>query len=430
MTRFSIKRYMPRSLYGRAATILLVPIITIQVVVSLVFIQRLYEDVTVQMTQNLIPQLELLLSAPSQEMTRHAAILQLDVTAAEEPVEDRLRILDLSGRVIRDTLRAEFSSLASVDLIENRKQVHLSFETEPGVLNIRFPRSRVSARNPHQLLVWMLATGALMTLIAYQFLRNQLRPIKRLAHAAEAFGKGQVLTYHPAGASEVRSAGSAFLNMRSRIERQTQQRTMMLSGVSHDLRTPLTRLKLGLSMQDDTAEKEALLADVTEMEALITAFLDFAHADATEDLEECDIVDLVRNTVENAIRADKKVSLGTLPETPQTHNIRPIAIRRTLENLIGNATRYGTSARVSLQALERTVRISVEDDGPGIPMDQREKALRPFVRLDQARNQNKGAGVGLGLAIAKDVARSHGGSLQLGESEELGGLKIDLVLPR
>ncbi len=433
MTQFSIKRYLPRSLYGRAALILLVPIITIQLVVSFAFIQRLYEDVTVQMTQNMVPQLELLLDAvPNGEgaLSEAADTLQLGANLPAEALKERVRFYDLSGRAVRDTLQSSFPALTGVDLVENRKVVRLAFDTPQGMMQVSFPRSRVSARNPHQLLVLMLATGALMTLIAYLFLRNQLKPIRRLATAAEAFGKGQIVPYHPSGANEVRSAGGAFLNMRSRIERQTQQRTLMLSGVSHDLRTPLTRLKLGLSMQPQDADTDALLGDVGEMENLISAFLDFARADATEELEPCDPADLVREVAANAQRAGQAVTLGTMPEEPGEMKLRPMAIKRALENLAGNATRYGPNARLSVEVLETAVRIRVEDDGPGIPDDKREEALKPFARLDAARNQNKGSGVGLGLAIAADIARSHGGTLRLGESEALGGLCVDLVLPR
>ncbi len=433
MDRYSIKRLLPRSLYGRAALILLVPIVTIQLVVSFAFIQRLYEDVTVQMTQNMVPQLELMLkTAPLGELalTERAQTLQLEAQLPGEQIEPRVRFYDLSGRAVRDTLRMRFDELTGVDLVENRKMVRLALQTEAGIMEVAFPRSRVSARNPHQLLVLMLATGALMTLIAYLFLRNQLRPIRRLAIAAEAFGKGQILPYYPSGANEVRSAGGAFLNMRSRIERQTQQRTLMLSGVSHDLRTPLTRLKLGLSMQEQSKDTDALLSDVGEMENLITAFLDFARADATEELELCDLTELITGIVSNAQRADQSVKLGQTPDHPLNLKLRPMAIKRALENLIGNATRYGTNGRVSVDALETAVRITVEDDGPGIPESQREEALKPFARLDASRNQNKGSGVGLGLAIAADIARSHGGSLRLAESEDSGGLRVEFVLPR
>ncbi|MCY4180491.1 MAG: ATP-binding protein [Litoreibacter sp.] len=433
MAGLPIKRLLPRGLYGRAALILLVPIVTIQLVVSFSFIQRLYEDVTVQMTQNMVPQLRYLLKTAeiqSSEIEAQATELGIGAKWAESAMISRIRFYDLSGRAIRDTLVDNVPGVRAVDLVQDRKWVFLSLESGAGPLELSFPRSRVSARNPHQLLVLMLATGILMTVIAFVFLRNQLRPIKRLADAADAFGKGQVVPYHPTGANEVRSAGSAFLNMRSRIERQTQQRTMMLSGVSHDLRTPLTRMKLGLSMQEATPETEALLNDVSDMESLISAFLDFARADATEELEMADPSALVRDIVEKAKRDGRKVALGVLPEGSIEMRFRPLALQRALDNLAGNATRYGTNATVSLDVLESSVRFRVEDDGPGIPEDMRDEALKPFARLDAARNQNKGSGVGLGLAIAADIARSHGGVLRLGESETLGGLSAELVLPR
>lgn len=433
MRQFSFKRYLPRSLYGRAALILLVPIITIQIVVSFAFIQRLYEDVTVQMTQNMVPQISLLTEAAGQsavDLEMRSQRLGVQTRYPADPTETRIRFYDLSGRAIFTTLQRNIDGLTGVDLVENRKAVRIGAMVNGEVLQMVFPRNRVSARNPHQLIVLMLATGALMTLIAYLFLRNQLRPIKRLANAAEAFGKGEVVSYQPSGANEVRSAGGAFLNMRSRIERQTQQRTLMLSGVSHDLRTPLTRLKLGLSMQPHSKDTDALIADVAEMEGLITAFLDFARSDATEELELCDLRALILDIAENAARADQKLSLHKIPDAPVHMTIRPSAIKRALENLTGNATRYGTQARLSLDVLEKSVRITIEDDGPGIPEHKREEALKPFARLDASRNQNKGSGVGLGLSIAADIMRVHGGSLRLGESAEMGGLSAEMVLPR
>ncbi|MEM6407428.1 MAG: ATP-binding protein [Pseudomonadota bacterium] len=428
-----LKRLLPRGLYGRAALILLVPIVTIQLVVSFSFIQRLYEDVTVQMTQNMVPQLRLLLkTAENQraEMPSQAAALGIAAEFEGGEMISRIRFYDLSGRAIRDTLVANLPGVKAVDLVADRKRVFLALDGPTGPLELSFPRSRVSARNPHQLLVLMLATGILMTVIAFMFLRNQLRPIKRLADAADAFGKGQVVPYHPTGANEVRSAGNAFLNMRSRIERQTQQRTMMLSGVSHDLRTPLTRMKLGLSMQKESPETDALLTDVSDMESLIVAFLDFARADATEELENCDPAEILNEIVEKAKWEGRKITLGDVPDISIEMRARPLALKRALENLSGNATRYGTHAVMSLDILEGSVRFRVEDDGPGIPEDRREEALKPFARLDAARNQNQGSGVGLGLAIAADIARGHGGVLRLGTSQKLGGLSAELVLPR
>ncbi|GFE64110.1 ATP-binding protein [Litoreibacter roseus] len=434
MARFSIKRYLPRSLYGRAALILLVPVITIQLVVSFAFIQRLYEDVTEQMTDNLSVGIRYLLSefrtGGPDAMQDAADALQMELTYPGGPVGFERRFFDLSGRVIERQLTESFPALTGVDLVDDRKRVLLGIETGEGLVEISFPRRRVTATNPHQLLVWMVLTGGLMTFVAYQFLRNQLRPIRRLARAAEAFGKGQSETYHPSGAVEVRSAGNAFLNMRSRIERQIEQRTLMLSGVSHDLRTPLTRLKLGLSMQPDTEDTRALIADVDEMEALIAAFLDFARSDAIEDLEPSDPVAVVRAVVDKAQRAGRNVVLKDLPHEPATLTLRPLAIARAVDNLVGNAVRYGTKAAVSVDLLTTALRIRVEDDGPGIPAENRDEALKPFARLDAARNQNAGSGVGLGLAIAADITRSHGGTLRLGESEALGGLSAEIVLPR
>ncbi|SFR47938.1 ATP-binding protein [Litoreibacter janthinus] len=439
MARFTIKRYLPRSLYGRAALILLVPIVTIQLVVSFAFIQRLYEDVTAQMTQNISVELRLLLdvvetapdvAAASRRVGDTAEALDMQVTFPGAEVAERRSFTDLSGRVIRNTLEQQFANLRTVDLVSRDKTVLASIETSKGILEVAFSRRRVAATNPHQLLVLMLFTAILMTIISYLFLRNQLRPIRRLARAAEAFGKGRNEPYYPGGASEVRSAGAAFLNMRARIERQIEQRTLMLSGVSHDLRTPLTRLKLGLAMQQQTEDTQDLIGDVDEMERLIEAFLDFAKADAQEELERCDPVALVKDLVANAQRSGKQVELSDALPEPLSMKLRPLSVQRAVENLINNAVRYGTKAHVDVAILETALRISVEDNGPGIPEAQREQAVKAFSRLDASRNQNAGSGVGLGLAIAADVARSHGGTLRLGDSTTLGGLKAELVLPR
>ena len=432
MPSFSIKRYLPRSLYGRAALILLVPIVTLLFVVSFAFIQRLYEDVTEQMTQNLTIEMGFLLEEVNAGASPEAMgeRLRMDVTPADRLLKDQRRFYDLSGRVIHRVLHDAFPGIKAVDLVRDRKRVAVLLDTEQGPLFVEFPRRRVSASNPHQLIVLMVVTAILMTIISYLFLRNQLRPIRRLARAAEAFGKGRHETYHPGGANEVRSAGAAFLNMRARIERQIEQRTLMLSGVSHDLRTPLTRLKLGLSMQPETADIKALMSDVDEMENLIAAFLDFARADATEDLEDTNPTELLDVVVADAIRAGHDVIFENPERTELLVKMRPQAIRRAIENLIGNAIRYGSKARVSLSVLDTAIRIGIEDDGPGIPVHLREEALKPFARLDEARNQNKGSGVGLGLAIAADITRSHGGTLRLSESAKLGGLNAEIVLPR
>ncbi|NUB42756.1 HAMP domain-containing protein [Fertoebacter nigrum] len=435
-----LKTLMPRSLYGRAALILIVPIVTIQLVVSISFIQRHFERVTQQMTQGLAVDLRYLLteadgaaSAAGAQLRAGRLAQALEFTLAY-PADwnggaDRRDIWDLSGRVVARTLREALPALLAVDLQADSRAVRLLFSTRWGPMAVTVDRRRVTASNPHQLLVLMIFASVLMTVIAYLFLSNQLRPIQRLAIAAEAFGKGRVVPYRPRGAVEVRAAGNAFLDMRARIERQIEQRTLMLSGVSHDLRTPLTRLRLGLSMLPEDDETEALLGDVADMERLVDEFLSFARGDALDEAVEADPVALVRRVVENAQRAGQAVTLGQA-EGAALVRLRPAAVQRALENLVGNAIRYGKRAVVSVVVTDRAVRLVVEDDGPGIPKERRDEALHPFTRLDGARDPNRGGGVGLGLSIATDIARSHGGTLRLGESEALGGLKAEIVLAR
>jgi two-component system osmolarity sensor histidine kinase EnvZ len=433
-----LKRFSPRGLYGRAALILILPVVTLQLVVSVVFIQRHFEGVTRQMTQTAAREVELLLqdiavaSTPEtalEAVADVAALLQIVLRFPSDDAapESQRRWYDLSGLQVIDTFDRLLPRLLAVRLPDDRN-VLLYLDTPPGVLEVTLDRRRVSPSNPHQLFVNMVFFGGLMTLIAFIYLRNQLRPITRLAQAAEAFGKGRTVTYRPSGAVEVRAAGNAFLDMRNRIERQIEQRTLMLSGVSHDLRTPLTRLKLGLSMLDD-ADAADLKRDVDEMQSMLDEFLNFARGISEAEPEPVDPAELLRDLVEDFARAGKAVTLVAV-EGRGTILLRRLAMRRAVENLITNAVRYGSRAEVSMMLTEKSLRIRVEDDGPGIPPAQRSEAVKPFTRLDAARNQNKGSGVGLGLAIATDIARAHGGVLRLGQSERLGGLQADIVIAR
>jgi len=440
-----IKRSVPRSLYGRAALILAVPVLALQVVVSIVFIQRHFDEVTRQMTRGVTLDLRHLLNeteegaTAAEALARTAALrrdLDLDVgLPAADPAPRgtvRRRFYDLSGRALVETLSERLAELRAVDLATSSRHVHIVLDSAHGPMAVTFSRKRVTASNPHQFLVIMGVFGALMTGVAFVYLRNQLRPVTRLAAAADAFGRGRVVPYRPGGALEVRAAGAAFLDMRARIAQQDAQRTMMLSGISHDLRTPLTRLRLALSMLEVDAparEVAAMARDVAEMEALVEAFLQFARGEVDEARHLCRPTELAAQAVEKARRAGGQVTLRPGADRANVQlSLRRLGVARALDNLIGNAVRYAGRAEVSVTCDADSVRFVVEDDGPGIPLELREEALRPFSRLDAARNQNRGSGVGLGLAIAQDVAAGHGGRLVLGDSRRLGGLRADLVL--
>ena len=441
MTFVWLKRYLPRGIYGRAALILMLPVVIIQLVVTVIFAQRHFEGVTHQMTDSLLYELALVLRIVEETPARADVVGAVEaragalnfmirpVEAAEVPNRNAAVWYDYSGRVFMRRMFARLNGLQAVDLTADGR-VLLYLVTEKGVFELDVDRWRISPSNPHQLFVYTIFFGVVMTLIASIYLRNQLRPIKRLADAAEAFGRGRHVPYIPSGAIEVRAAGNAFVDMRARIERQIEQRTLMLSGVSHDLRTPLTRMRLGLTMipEEDAAP---LLDDVDDMQRMLDEFLSFSKVAGEGEVTPEDPRALVRHIVEEAQRAGRDVAL--MPDQGDgegTIELRKIAIRRAVDNLISNAVRYGARAEVSVLFTDKTLRIRVEDDGPGIPEDRRAEAARPFVRLDPARNQDKGSGVGLGLAIATDIARAHGGILRLGEAQHLGGLRADLVIAR
>jgi len=423
-----LKPYLPRGLFARATLTLLLPVVALLVVVTIVFVQRHFQGVTEQMTQTMIREIELVRQAPDPAVTDALEIALRRIPGDAVPDEDRRRWYDLSGIVVIRELRAAFPDLDRV-LLPDDDHVRLVFGDADGALEVAFDRRHVSARRPYLLFVNLLAAAALMTVISYLYLRNQLRPITRLAKAAEAFGRGRSVPYKPAGAVEVKAAGRAFLDMRARIERQIEQRTLMLSGVSHDMRTPLTRLRLGLAMIDED-EAAPLLRDVEDMQRLLDGFLDFARDAQEGEPVPVAVMAFAAQVVEDMRRAGGEVRLVAGEDTDAEVMLRVESMRRAMQNLIGNALRYGTRAEVSVALTERALRIRVEDDGPGIPPDRFEEALRPFTRLDPARNQDRGSGIGLGLSIVMDVARAHGGTLRPGQSPRLGGLMVDLVIPR
>jgi len=428
-----IKSYMPKRLYFRAALILVFPVVFLQLIVSIVFIQRHFEGVTVQMTRTVAAELDLITevieregAVAAQQIARSLG-MSMSIVAQDTRFVERRRIYDLTGLVVRRELLA-LPEILTVDLPDNRK-VNARIKSGEEFFDLQFSRRRVSASNPHQLIVYLLVFGAFFTVIAFFYLRNQLRPITRLADAAEAFGHGENVQYDPSGALEVRAAGQAFLDMRERIQRHLKQRTMILSGVSHDLRTPITRLKLGLSFLPKE-QREPLEKDVEDMNLLLNEFLDFAkfENEAEVPAEETNPSVLIDDLIQNFSRADIKIKT-TGEISNKLFKLKPFAIKRALENLINNAHRYGDQILIEKKIENNFLILSVHDDGPGINESQHDEVLQPFTRLDKSRNQNKGSSVGLGLPIAKEIAEGHGGILKLSRSSLLSGLCVSLIIP-
>ena len=437
-----IKRYLPKSLFGRALMILVLPVVLLQAVLALDFIRRHYDGVSSQMAAGVARELNYAVSVvegAEDVETARARLRQLSAPLGTEfrlaedaqiPREALRRFYDITGGAVEETLKADVRRPITLDLLSSDRYIGAEILTDKGVVQVQIDRRRMIASNPHQLLVITGATSILLVTVAVLFLRNQVRPIRQLAAAADALGRGIALPFEPSGAEEVRRAGGAFLAMRDRIERHVEQRTRMLSGVSHDLRTPLTRMKLALGMLDEGPEIEGLQRDVREMEHMIDTFLAFARGEAAEANEVCDPAALARDVAARASRVGVPVRVWqrggeSLPPVA----LRRSAIERAIGNLVGNAQAFGRTVRLGVERDGLTVCFIVEDDGPGIPEADRAAALRPFVRLDTARNQDRGGGTGLGLAIAADIAHAHGGSLELGESEELGGLRAVLCVP-
>lgn len=439
-----LKRYLPKSLFGRALMILVLPMILLQAVVALVFIQRHYDGVTAQMAGSIARELNYAITQVDAAEDAEAAQLLLarmgrplglemglDEGGRVEPAALRT-FYDVTGGVIAETLRDEVKLPMALDLLSFEKHVETRVATTKGTLRVLIPRRRMNAANPHLLLVWMAVSAALLTGIAIAFLRNQVRPIRELAVAAQAFGHGRAVPFRPGGAEEVRRAGGAFLDMRTRIERHVEQRTRMLSGVSHDLKTPLTRMKLALAVSEPSPELAELKRDVNEMEHMLAAFLAFARGEGGEASGPASPVELAEEVVVDARRNGHSVTVFAQVDTPEQPLIemRRRALKRALANLVSNAATYGSQAALTVRLTRRSAEFTIEDDGPGIPAESREDVMRPFTRLDEARNQDQVSGTGLGLSIALDIARSHGGALELDESPRLGGLRATLQIPR
>ncbi len=334
---------------------------------------------------------------------------------------------NLVDRQLSDALEARVERPFIIDSRSLQNQVEIHVQLPEGVLQAVVERRRLFSSTTYVFFLWMLGTSLVLLSMATLFMRGQVRPIKRLAQAADDFGKGRdVGEFVLDGAAEVEVAGRAFNQMRARIRRQIAQRTEMLAGVSHDLRTPLTRMKLQLAMMGQNPAIEDLKRDVEDMERMVNAYLAFARGEGTEVPTETDIVATVEDVVSGARREGARIGFAAT-DSEITVPLRRDAFRRAVTNIVGNAQRYGGRIEVALNRRRGSVEIVVDDDGPGVPKDSREEVFKPFFRLDASRNEETG-GTGLGLTIARDILRSHGGDLTLGDSP-LGGLRAVLRVP-
>ncbi len=432
------KALLPKSLFGRALIIIVTPVIALQLIAGAVFYERHLQTVTRRLAAavggDIAHLLESMAEAPAEadrarlfERARRNMGLGIrhDPAGPLPPSDPDIRATPLNAELVRN-LESRLPARFSIQHRPDDEIYLIHVETAPGLLRIEVPVKRFTSATAHILAWWVIVSSVLLLAIAILFLRNQIKPIRRLAEAADRFGKGQeVADFKPAGAAEVRQAAAAFLQMRERIERQIRQRTEMLAGVSHDLRTPLTRMKLQLAMLGEAPEIEAMQAEVEEMSGLVDEYLAFARGAQGEAPVETDVARLLAEVVEEARLEGGRIELETRGD--MIAELRPRALKRSVANLVDNARRYAEHTRIEASRSADAILITVDDDGPGIPEAERQEVFRPFRRLDQSRNPDTG-GVGLGLAIARDTIRSHGGDVTLEEAPE-GGLRARVRLP-
>ena len=446
MTQNPIKRYLPKSLLGRAILILLFPIIFIEIVVGIAFIQRHFEQVTNQMSEGIAFEILYIQNEAEngiknklsdKELIKKISNLgekfgfNVNINKKNKLTRStKIDFVDLSGKIFVKNLKEKIDKKSTFDL-SNPREVYIQVLLEKGFLEFQISRKRISASNPHQLLVLMLFVTVLLVLLSLIILKNQIRPIGKLAKAAEAFGKGQFIEFKPGGSDEVRRAGIAFLAMRARIERQIKQRTQMLSGVSHDLRTPLTRLKLSLTLEKKSDEIKEMLEDVNSMEAMLDEFLEFSKSNIKEKSQKVVINDFIKTIVNRNKKHFKNIDLviSKSLEKGFSMKLRINGVKRAIQNIIDNSITYGKKVIIKINKDKNNLVFEFEDDGIGIDEKNYEKAFRPFSRLDESRNQNNHSGVGLGLSIANDVVRMHGGQITLYKSLDLGGLGVRIRIP-
>ncbi len=435
-----IGRRMPTGLYARSLLIIIIPMVVLQSVVAFVFMERHWQMVTERLSTAVVHDIaaiiDVMQSYPQDanyDQIIRIARDRLDLNIAIDPPaplppprpKPFFSILD---QVLSKQVSEQINLPFWIDTVGNSNLIEIRIQLpNKKILRVFAKRSQAYASNTHIFLMWMVGTALVLLGIAILFLRGQIRPILALADAAESFGKGQPTPedFRPRGADEVRRAGAAFIRMRERIEKSIEQRTAMLSGVSHDLRTVLTRFKLQLAIVGDSPEFEGLTQDVDEMQSMLEGYLSFARSEAEEDVGMLDLARLF-DKIETDARLRERCLTSEIRGDPIV-KVRPKAFSRLITNLTANALRYADTVELRAEHETNWLTVLVDDDGPGIPADAREEVFKPFYRLDQARNLDE-TGTGLGLSIARDIARSHGGDVLLADSP-MGGLRATVRIP-
>lgn len=441
-----IKRFFPRSLYGRTFLIILLPLIFVQIVTTYVFLDRHLQSVTTLLANAIVSQVSIAKTlyekypqSFNEEEKRILSMLSLHINfiafqkkGSRSEVDEIRRLRHpWADEILEAALQENISIPFQLSTDENN--IYISLTLTKGILELSLPHKRLLSKTTSLVLLGTFISSALFLSIALLFMKNQVRPIQRLAEVAEKFGKGQDIgSFRPQGALEIRRAAQAFLQMKERLHRQMIQRMEFLAGISHDLRTPLTRMKLQLALLSSSKDREVLEKDVQDMEYMIQEYLDFVRGEGQETPRKFSLKILTEGVISDLYRKKvniifETVSLKKNKDSSFVCVIRPQAIRRVLDNLLMNATKYGEKICIQLKEEKRRFIITIDDDGPGISEEEREKVFRPFYRIDSSRNLETG-GVGLGLSIAQDIIQAHGGKIVL-ERSPLGGLRVIVFLP-
>ena len=430
----SIKKILPKGLFYRSLIIVVTPIILLQIIITVVFFDSLFIKVNKGMTKSLVGEVKTLFDVYKSEKEHKQEIIDLynkNFDFYVSFMEDKLlpknnpeRWYSPMDRSLRRELKPIFPNSYWFDTTSYKEVVELRIRYKNGYIQILFPKNRIAPSSSRIFALWITFPGILLIVIAIVFLKNQTRPIIKLAKAAQSFGKGEFIKeFRPSGAKEIRQAAYEFDRMRKRISIHLNQRSEMLSGISHDLRTPLTRLKLQLALlkQQDLAKK--MSDDIEEMERMLNEYLEFSRHQKTEETETININNLIQDVIK---KYDVKKIDVYFEENPEI-NIRLNSIKRCLINLIDNGLSYGEKVKIITKKTISDLIILVDDDGPGIPENEYQNVMKPFYRIDKSRGQNK-SGVGLGLSITNDIIHSHGGSIILSKSP-LNGLRVKISLP-